>query len=137
MPRIAGVVAGPLVAVAGVVVGAQDQAELRQAGEDRAGIDLGVNDGRRERNGGFELLARPSPRPVKNLRGGAEPHRRLFGLQFGDERGDGLAGRIRERIPRLLLGLVAADALRLRAPRLTAAAIVGRQFVPRHLSEVR
>jgi hypothetical protein len=120
-----------------VAVAWRDQAELSQPLEHASGVDLGMDDGRLDGDGALDLLPRLSPGPIEDLRGGADAVGRVFGLELGDERLDGLGGGIGERIPRLLLGLVAAGALRLRALRLAAAAIGGRQFVARIFSEVQ
>jgi len=71
-----------------------DETDVDEPLENSGGIDLGCDDGRRERDRSLELLARTPPCPVEYLRSGTKPGGRILRLQLGDERGDGVADGI-------------------------------------------
>jgi hypothetical protein len=60
--------------------------------EDLARIDLGCDDGRRDRDGGLDGLPWASPGAIEDRHGGADTGVRVFGLEPCAKRRDGLAG---------------------------------------------
>lgn len=82
---------GSVVVESGPARAGLDETDVDEPLENSGGIDLGCDDGRRERDRSLELLARTPPCPVEYLRSGTKPDGRILRLQLGDERGDGVA----------------------------------------------